>query len=156
MDYARQMLTEELVMMQVNAASRDELLQAMGNYLYQKGYVKDSFTAAVLEREKTYPTGLPTEDVKIALPHTYPVHAKKPGILVANLANPVVFCEMGDGAETVEAELVFMVVVTDPEREVQVLRRLMELFVQPGALREIKQAQSATETCAILTKLLRL
>jgi PTS system galactitol-specific IIA component len=50
--------------------SREELLQKVASELERKKYVKKSNKDAIISREAQYPTGLPTDVLKVAIPHT--------------------------------------------------------------------------------------
>ena len=60
------------------------MIEELSHILYKKGYVKESYTSAILEREKQFPTGLKTPGINIAMPHTYPEHVIKPAIFSSN------------------------------------------------------------------------
>lgn len=49
-----------------------EVLQIIGKLLLEKGYVKESFGNALIEREEKYPTGLAMVPYPVAIPHTDP------------------------------------------------------------------------------------
>jgi len=142
--------SKELILFDVEAENSEELLTLLAARLYDAGYVKDTFAGAVLEREKVFPTGLPTPGVRVALPHTYAIHVLMPNILIANLKRPVAFKEMGNGVRDVMAELVFVVALTDPKEEVQLLQKLMGLFAKEDVLLELKASSSAETTLKIL------
>ena len=66
-----QMMHLDLINLVETAPDRITLLRKLSQKLIQKGYVKDSFEAALLEREKEFPTGLQLENTAVAIPHTY-------------------------------------------------------------------------------------
>lgn len=140
----------DLILFDVSCNGRDELLKVLSRKFRDLGYVKDTFEQAVIERENTFPTGLPTDGVKVALPHTYPQHVNKPGILIANLKNPVNFKEMGNGVNDIPAELVFMLAVDQPEKQLSVLQKFMNIFMKKGVLQELKAAHDANTVLSIL------
>ena len=65
-----ELLKEKLIFIDVEAKDREEAIGKMAKELYKKGYVKESYINAILDREKVFPTGLPTEEVGVAIPHT--------------------------------------------------------------------------------------
>lgn len=149
---ALSMFNKDFILFDVEAENKEELLEQLAAKLYNAGYVKDTFLNAVLEREKVFPTGLPTPGVKVALPHTYAVHVLKPVILVANLKKPVAFKEMGNGINDVMAELIFMLAVTDPKNEVALLQKLMSIFSKEDVLLQLKASSDIETTIGILQK----
>ena len=78
----------------------------------QMNCIEPVFVTALLEREKEYPTGLPT-GVPIAIPHIHD-GCLRSFFSMAVLDTPVAFGCMGDPDETVETRLVFLFGITDP------------------------------------------
>lgn len=144
------MFSREFILFNVEAENAEELLVQLAAKLFRAGYVKDTFARALVDREKAFPTGLPTVGVKVALPHTYAIHVLKPVILVASLKRPLAFKEMGNGINDVMAELVFVLAITNPKNEVQLLRKLMDIFTKEDVLLELKASSDAETTLDIL------
>ena len=67
------------------------LLTKMSKVLIDAGFVHESYKDAVIERERVFPTGLPTQGINVAIPHTDSIHVKKEGFLVGVLEQPVTF-----------------------------------------------------------------
>ena len=154
MDENEVLLHEDLILLNYEAESKEELLQKLSKILKDKGYVKDSFTEGVLQREIIYPTGLNTNGVKVAIPHTDPIHVEKPAILVALLKNPVSFKEMGSGVNDVEAKLIFMLAVKDPSCQVETLSKLMSIFSDKDKLISIYNSTTTKEVIDKLSEIL--
>ncbi|WP_019552318.1 PTS sugar transporter subunit IIA [Propionispira raffinosivorans] len=131
------LLHEELVLLNYQADNAETLLKELAIILHQQGYVKDSYIQAILAREKEFPTGLNTPGVKLAMPHAAPKHVYKEAILVAKLAQPVMFKEMGNSGKDVEASLIFMLAVQDPKNHLDALSKLMSIFSQKEKLLEV-------------------
>ena len=74
--------------------SAEEILQNIGKRLSKRGYVKESFGNALIEREKKYPTGLKTYPYAVAIPHTDLGHVNIPCISFVRLKKGVDFHEM--------------------------------------------------------------
>jgi len=145
------LLNEDLVMLNVEADSIEQLMTLMCDSARKKGYVKDSYLEAVLEREKLYPTGLPTEIIKVALPHsTDRSQVLKSGIFIARLKNPVAFKEMGDGERDVLVEMVFMLAVNGDKEQLTVLQDIVGMFTKREALTALKSAKTPKEVIAAL------
>lgn len=142
-------LNEALILLDLPAADATAAIEALAGRLYQEGYVRESYTEAVLQREAVYPTGLPTT-IPVALPHTDVEHCLRPGLAIARLAAPIAFGMMGDPSQQVKTPLVFMLSITDPKAQVSWLKRLIECFQQPDLLESLLTASSATEVVALL------
>jgi len=145
------LLHEDLVLMDVTTGSMEELMEQICDYARDKGYVKDSYLAAVLERESSYPTGLPTEVMKVALPHTTDQsHVLKSGIFIAKLPKPVTFKEMGEGINDVPVEMVFMLSVNGAKEQLTVLQNIVGMFTKPEALTALKNSNTAADIIAAI------
>jgi PTS system galactitol-specific IIA component len=137
-DAIRTFVNPNLIVTGLEAADKSEAVRHLAALLKANGYVKDSYADAVLEREKSFPTGLPTEEIQVALPHTDVVHCLKPGMAIGLLKKPVEFFEMATLDRTVNAEIIFLLSITVPSDQVVWLSRLVTLFQRPGFLREFK------------------
>lgn len=62
---------KELITINNDSKTIEEFFTNASDILMERGYVKESFLDAILEREKKYPTGLEMPKIVIAIPHTY-------------------------------------------------------------------------------------
>lgn len=155
MDYdVNTMFDQNLMLFDQNYTDSTDFLSQAADFLYEKGYVRASYKEAIIKREGLYPTGLPTEAVSVAIPHTDIEHALKPCILVAKPANSVPFKQMADGIKNVYAQLIFLVVVTDPKKEVEVLKRLMDCFLCKEKLVELVSVKTPEKMIDTISRLL--
>ncbi len=129
---------KETTLLNLEASTSEDAISQLGNLLYQNGYVKDSYTPAVIKREKEYATGLPTAEVGVAIPHTDVEHVIKPAIAVGVCEKPIHFCEMGNaGGEPIDVRVILMLAIHDVNKVVEMLRKLVDLFQIPGFLSEV-------------------
>ena len=131
------MLHEDLIYMDYPSKDRELLLEELSEILKEKGYVKESYQRAILEREQKYPTGLNTPGIPLAMPHAEAEHVNKPAILVARFTEPVTFKEMGNSGNDVQAKFVFMLAVSDPEGHLATLSKFMSIFSQEEKLKAL-------------------
>lgn len=131
------MLHEDLIYMDYPSKDREILLEELSEILKEKGYVKESYQRAILEREQKYPTGLNTPGIPLAMPHAEAEHVNKPAILVARFTEPVTFKEMGNSGNDVQAKFVFMLAVSDPEGHLATLSKFMSIFSQEEKLKAL-------------------
>lgn len=150
----KEVVCEDLIFLDVDESSRDNLLLNLGNKLLEKGYVKESYPRALVEREKTYPTGLNANGIPVAIPHTDMKHVNKTSILIAKLKKPVVFKEMGLGVKDVKAELIFMLAIKDPSFQVKTLGKLMSIFSNKKELMNIYNSKDKKEIKEKMKKIL--
>lgn len=135
------LLDASLVFCDVYAENKEDLLRKLCSAALDRGYIKESYYAAVIERENEYPTGLNTNIIKVALPHTVDKsHVLKPAIVAAKLRQPVIFKEMGEGEADIPVEIVFMLAVNAQKDQLTILHKIVGLFIKEKVLRELKQA----------------
>lgn len=137
-----QAVYKELIVTDVKAKNSEDAIRQVGQYLLKGGFVKDSYIDAVVQRETEYPTGLQLKDIAVAMPHTAGVHVNTPAVCVAKLANPVTFAHMGDPDTTVEAELLFMMAIKDPDAQLETLQKVMGIFTNTEAVSKFKAAMN--------------
>ena len=143
-------IDESLVALNMQCRSREEVLKKLCDLLYQEGAVGKDFFQAAWEREESFPTGLPTEGVKVALPHPGTEYVNYSALAVGILKNPVEFRNMANPDEILEVEMVFLLANDDPKGQVDLLKRLALLFGQPDKLAKLKAMQSPSDVVAML------
>lgn len=153
-DEREELLHEDLIFINYKAQSKEDLLKKLSRVLREKGYVKDSYTEGILQREVVYPTGLNTEAIKVAIPHTDAVHVNRSTILVAVLNNPVTFKEMGNGINDVDANLIFMLAIKNPNSQVATLSKLMSILSNKERLLSVYNSKTEKEVINVLSQVL--
>ncbi len=128
---------KQYIVTRVNCDSKEELLRQLGGVLEEKGYVKDTYTDAIMEREKVFPTGLPTAGVAVAIPHTDSIHVNEKSICVAILEKPVTFTVMATDDEFVDVGLVFALAIKEPSDQIDMLQNLIALCQDEEVLLKI-------------------
>jgi PTS system galactitol-specific IIA component len=136
-----QAIYEDLVIYGVDAKDAEDAIRQVGQRLFQKGFVKDTYIDAVVAREKEYPTGLQLKDLAVAMPHTAGVHVNTPAVCVAQLAHPVTFAHMGDPDTKVQTEILFMMAIQNPDAQVDTLQKVMGVFTNDEAVAKFKAAK---------------
>jgi PTS system galactitol-specific IIA component len=142
-------IDEYLILPGLRAATPAEAIRTLSERLLEAGYVTEGFAEAVIARERTFPTGLPTP-IPVALPHTDAQHCRRPAIAVGLLADSVRFGVMGTPDQVIPVQVVFLLVVTDPKQQVRWLKQLVEFFQQPQYIRQIQAAASPSDVATIL------
>ena len=154
MNPTEQLLYEDLVFMNYEAENKEELLGNLSEILRKKGYVKESYLEGILKREALYPTGLNTNGVKVAIPHTDAIHVEKSAIVIAILKKPVIFKEMANELKDVHAELVFMLAIKNPKDQVPTLSKLMSILSNKERLLSIRNCKTSKEVVDILAQVM--
>src|SRR5574342_659735 len=102
------LLKIEHVLVGVQAAYAQEAIQKLAAALVHTGHVTPEFTDDVWKREQTYPTGLPTQPMAVAIPHADPEHVEQSAVCIGILKSPVGFTQMGtDGSAILDVRLIF-------------------------------------------------
>jgi PTS system galactitol-specific IIA component len=130
----------EFVRVGVSAPDATTLLSTMADELAAAGHVKASFKAALLAREERFPTGLPTQVMPVAIPHTDVEHVHRSFISVARLTDPVTFHEMGANARTVDVRLVCVLAIADKSSQLGTLQALIGMFSDQSVMERLRDA----------------
>jgi len=128
-----------------NVCIRDDAYK----YILRGGYVSDEFEEALVDREKEFPTGLPTEP-SVAIPHTDGTYVKKDTVLCILNEHKIAFNEMGgDEEDYVYPQVFFMLALSDGKEHLEQLQNLIEKIqsgdlitrsIQANNLEEFQQA----------------
>lgn len=70
-------LDESVILSDIEAKTKEQALEIVAQNLVDQNLVKRSFIPAIVQREAEYPTGLPTNGVSVAIPHTDIKHVKR-------------------------------------------------------------------------------
>ena len=135
------LILPEFVKVGLEAEEKEAAIRSLAALLFDKKYVKNTYIDAVLTREKSFPTGLRTLDVHVAIPHCDVGHCINPGIAVGVLKSPVEFTEMATMDKFVDVKIIFLLAITEPEQQVVWLARLVNLFQTPGFLVRLSEAK---------------
>jgi PTS system galactitol-specific IIA component len=136
-------LVPEAVNLGMDAENADEVIRNIGGKLLYAGYVREGFVEAVLERERTIPTGLPLSgEHNAAIPHTEVGNVIKPGIGLATLVRPVAFHNMVSPEETVDVRLVFVLALDQPKSQIEMLKEVAQILQRPGVINALMEAKN--------------
>ncbi len=121
------------------ARDRTELLTQLAKLARQQGWVKEGFTEALLEREEKYPTGIHAPGIGIAIPHADAEWTLVPGMIVGALDEPVIFEPMGGQGGEVQVQLVFLLLISDPDDHVVFLSALADFISDADKLQQLSR-----------------
>lgn len=148
-------IREELVLLNEDFKSSDEILDRLGRHLFGLGYVKESFIQAVKDREQIFATGLPTEGYGIAIPHADIEHVNKPCICVATLKNAVDFRMMSDCDQIIHVYIIIMLALKEGHQHMKLLSKLMGSLQDPKILEYIYKSDSSEEVSKLLNSIIQ-
>jgi galactitol PTS system EIIA component len=139
-------LSEEAVILGLEASTSEEVIRALGGRLRELGYVKENFVEAALEREMNMPTGLPLGGIyNAAIPHVDIEYVNKSALGLATLRYPVVFKNMVENQVDVPCQLVIMLALDKPKSQVEMLQSVAGLLQSPEIIEKIVKAQTVAE-----------
>lgn len=121
------MVSDRYIVIHGEAKDAEEAIRLCGNALKQKGIVGDSFIDGCVNREKEYPTGLPTQ-IPTAIPHCKDDSVQRDAICLLKLKNPVLFRRMDDDTKSVNTQMVFNLAIRNPNKHIEVLMRMMDFL----------------------------
>jgi PTS system galactitol-specific IIA component len=144
------LLRKELVNVDFEASSQKDLLLKLANEFLEEGLVKPSFPQAILDREAVYPTGLPAVAFDIAIPHCAASNVNETSMAVATLRHPVEFQQMGSAEITLHPQVVFMLAIQDPDKQLETLQKIMGVIQDKKLLEDIRAAKTVDELYNLL------
>ncbi|MCD8091209.1 MAG: PTS sugar transporter subunit IIA [Clostridiales bacterium] len=122
-----------------SAENSDEAIRLCGRYMMESGsIVGEDFTNACIEREKEYPTGLPTE-VPVAMPHGNAEGIRKNCVCFLRLDKPVRFQRMDDSDEYIDTKLIFNIAIIQPNEHMEFLKKFMKFVMDEEILKKCSE-----------------
>ena len=134
----------------LEADNQEQLFDQVATLLEEKKVVTETYRAALIEREKSFPTGLDMEFLgkdlpNVAIPHTDTIHNLTENVVVVRLEKPVTFHNMIAPDKEVEVSLLFFIINNSSSSQTNILAQLMDFFTGNGhleALSKIKEPEA--------------
>lgn len=125
---------------------RDDVLHEMADYLISLGLVRDTYGDSVIERENKYPTGIDTEPIPVAIPHSEREEVIKTAILVGQTKESGVSFQKieGDGV-WINSKVIFMLAVDTDQGQLEVISRLMGVIQDSSVVKCVVDAENTNE-----------
>lgn len=136
-------LKKELIRLAIEAADSEEALRIVAQGFVDSGYAKDTYPGAIVDRERVFATGLPAPAFDIAIPHCDSEHVIKPGVGIATLKDPVAFHMMGDPETILHPKVLFMLALTEPHGQLEMLQKLIGVIQDAELLEKIAACNDA-------------
>jgi PTS system galactitol-specific IIA component len=134
--------------------SAEGVITILSERLVEEGYVDSSYCQAVLDRERQFPTGLPSLPYATAIPHADTNGVKKTGIAVAILNRPVPFRAMDSPEEHLDVRVILLLAVADPSKQVSMLQWVSTLLQDQDVVKTLASVKSPREAMTILEPLI--
>ena len=143
-------LEERNILLDCDCETCEEAIRLAADRLRENGFIGTQYAEDVLAREKDYPTGLPTDDVPVALPHAFSSDVKETSVAVLRFKKPVAWHNMVMPTENVPVEMAFMLAnASGAEDHLEELQELMNCFSREGLLLDMKKAATPAELIAV-------
>jgi PTS system galactitol-specific IIA component len=130
---------EKRIFLDLEFSSQQAFFEFISEKLYQQGMVKESFLEGISEREKKYPTGLPSSPFPVAIPHCDPIHVIQNSISIVRFKKPIMFEEMGNPGSVLAVDFAF-VLTLDGKLQSPILKELMKIFMSEEVMKKLKTA----------------
>ena len=145
------LLMQEHILLNLEARDAANVIEALVRVMSATGHVDLLYAEDVIEREKIFPTGLPTEPLRVAIPHADPDHVKKSAVGIAILNQPVEFGMMGtDGSERVKTKIVILLAIKEQEKQVEMLQQLVTVIQSGELLTRLIEVQDAEQVVQLV------
>lgn len=146
-------VNEELIYTNLNFKTREEVLNYLSSKLIEKSLVKSSFSEAIIEREKEYPTGLPSKQ-NVAIPHADSELVNETSIAVGILDSPVTFKSMDDPDKNLSVQLVIMLAIKEPHGQLEMLQKIISFIQNDQLVHDIIKKDNSADVKEILENIL--
>lgn len=146
------MLRESLILRLDQKMTDREVLSVMCDNLCREGIVKESYLAAILEREASYPTGLKCGGINIAIPHADIVHVNEAAISVAILKVPAPFKAMDEPDGDVPVSIVIMLALTEAHGHIEMLQKIVGLIQNQAGLQKLIETDDKKAVMELMDK----
>lgn len=143
-------INKDFIVIDAEIVTQKESIDLAEKLFRKRNYVKDGYAKATKNREEKYPTGLQTESMAIAIPHTDPEYANQTAVGCIIPKKPIEFIAMGTPDKSLNCEIIFPIIVNQSKDQVKMLKELMKIFNNSDALYKIKNAQSAEDVLEVL------
>lgn len=137
----REMFDPELISLEMDATSKEAAFELAACTLLKKGLVKESYLSGLVTREESFPTGLITQYLNIALPHTDSEHIIRPFVMIVRLKEEVTFEQMGDN-QAMKTKDLFFLGIKDGKKQAGLLALFMDLFMRENFVKEYISADN--------------
>lgn len=140
----------DLVFLDRQIENREQMFQEFSDIFIKSRLVKESFKENIIQREEEYPTGIQTETIGVALPHTDPENILKPFVAVIRPQKAVKFNPMGMAENEVEASLIFILGVKNDGGQVKLLQGLMNLLMKDEVVHSLMKETNEEKIIKII------
>lgn len=151
-----QLFNKDLVFC-LQAKDQTDLFEQVESLLEERQIVTPTYRSALIEREKSFPTGLDMEFLgkdlpNVAIPHTDIVHNLTENVVVVRLDQPVTFHNMIAPDKEVQVSLLFFIINNTSSSQTNILAQLMDFFTSNGNLEALSKLDSEDKLYQYITE----
>lgn len=132
---------EYIIAIEEHASDWEEAIRICGQALIAHECIGAHFMEACVEREKSFPTGLPSA-VPVAIPHASSHEVHKTSVCVLRLKQPVVFHRMDESEETVETRLIFNLAIKGSGSHLEFLQKLIAFVMDEDKVQKCMELKT--------------
>jgi PTS system galactitol-specific IIA component len=121
-------IDEDCIALNLKLANAQEVILVLASLLEKKGFVNIQYGQLAVQREQTFPTGVPAQPYSLAFPHADSSKVYRSSLAVATMANPVLFGSMENPGINLSVSAVFLIASRTPEEQVTILKRFSRFF----------------------------
>jgi PTS system galactitol-specific IIA component len=145
------LLRVEHILLDLDASDSSSAIRLLNELLVRTSHTAPEFADDVCTRERTFPTGLPTRPVAVAIPHADPPHVKASAVALGVLRSPVQFAQMGtDGSVKLDAHAVFLLAIKEQEKQVEMIQQLVKVIQNAELLESLMKVAGSQEALDLI------
>jgi PTS system galactitol-specific IIA component len=134
------LLNEANIFVELEVDNFEKLIQEISIPLVESNDVTNEFPQQVILREQDFPTGLPTEPIGVAIPHTDAKYVNNNRVTIATLKKPIQMEIMGGMDEgKIDVQIIFLLALGQSNKQLNILKKLMKVLPQKELLAKIKK-----------------
>lgn len=135
----KSLTNEKNIFVDLEVTDFPELIHKIAQPLIDDQDVVAEYPSQVIKREEGFPTGLPTEPIGVAIPHTDAKYVNTNRVTIATLKNPIKMEVMGGmDDETIDVSIVFLLALGQSNKQLNILKKLMSILPDAELLKKIK------------------
>ena len=132
---------ESMILELEDVQSNTQALTFLTDYLLEKGFVKEGYREAILKREASFPTGLSTGEINIAIPHADTSYVNQAALCVGILKKPVKFSAMDEPDHQIDVNIIIVLALKEAHGHLEMLQKVVELIKDQDNLKSIVTAE---------------
>lgn len=132
----------------------EEVERRIAGVLRERGYVKDTYAQAILDREASFPTALDMGGLNVAIPHCDVANVNRAALCMGILRHPVDWHKMDEPEETCKVSVVCMLALTEAHAHLEMLQKVIAFVRDQELVAKVIDAKTAEEAFELVGTLL--